>query len=389
MLSLEQLTTPVEEEDALEDILEILSQLGLQTTSWQEGSMQRTFWQAVARLYSQLTQYVGGSTAGRFLGLATGEFLRLLALYNYSRTKEEATATIGTMVLTASAAAPIHSWNDNEIIISDSEEDTDGAITYTILLGDTLNPGGTLDVEVQCNTTGTEGNIAPGTTLYLWTPLAGVEVTNPAVDLSNTWVTTPGTDEETDARLQERCLARWDHLGYSNTEGAYKGWALEALPALTRVSVRAAPGDGTVTVIGATALGTMSAEQIETVEDYINGVTDNVGRRLINDILVVESAVAKTDVPVTYTVYVQSQYSADVEALISTALLDLFGAYRIGGKTLSTPTQGYVFYDEIIETIRSVEGVRSVVLSSPPANVSLDADEIFVPTITATVVIVP
>jgi uncharacterized phage protein gp47/JayE len=388
MLTLEQLTTPVTEDEALTEILAILAELGLQTTSWQEGSIQRTFWQTVARLYSQLTQYVGGSTAGRFLGLSTGEFLRLLALYNYQRTKQEPTPTIGTMLLTASAAAPPHSWGANELIIANGEEDTDGAISYTVLDAGNLNPGNTLAVEVQCNTTGTEGNIAPGATLYLWTPLAGVTATNPALDLSNTWVTTPGTDEESDARLQARCLARWAHLGYSNTEGAYLGWALEALPALTRAAVRAAPGDGTVTVIGATALGGLSAGQIETIEDYINGVTDGVGRRLINDILAVESAVEKTDSPVTYTVYVTNPYSATIEADISTALLELFGDLPIGGRKLTSPTQGYVLYDEIIDTIRAVEGVRSVTLSAPTANVALDADEIFVPTITATVVVV-
>lgn len=389
MLTLKQLTTPVSEEEALEEILEVLSELGLQTTSWQSGSIQRTFWQVVARLYSRLTEYIGGSAAGRFLGLSTDEFLRLLALYNYKRTRQEPTPTIGTFRLTASAASPVHSWDANELIIANAEEDEDGAISFVVTEAGTLNPGGTLDVQVQCNTTGSEGNLAPNVDLFLWTPLAGVSVTNPPLDQSNTWVTTPGTDQESDSRLQERCLSRWDHLGYSNTEGAYRGWAFEALAALTRCAVRAAPGDGTVTVIGATALGGLTSGQIDTIDEYIRGLTDGVGRRLINDILSVESAVEKTDVPVTYTVYVQSQYKANVGAKIHTALTDLFGALPIGGRKLATPTQGYVLFDEIIDTIRSVEGVRSVSLSSPSANVLLDEDEIFVPAISATIVEVP
>jgi uncharacterized phage protein gp47/JayE len=396
MLTLEQLDTEITEDEALDEVLEILRQLGFQTTAWQTGSVQLTMLRAFARMYVKLTGYIRGNVRSGFTGLAKEAFLTLLAKYVYLRERIAASPTIGTMVLTSSAGAPVHSWGANEIIIANDEEGADGAISYTILEAGSINPGTSIEVEVQANIAGELGNIAPDTTLYLWTPLVGVEATNPALDLSNTWVTTPGADEESDARLQTRCDARWDHLAYGNTDGAYRGWALEALPALTRVAVRGAPGDGTVTLVGATALGGLTGGQITTIEEYIYGVTDGVGRRPINDIVSMESAVEKTDSPVTMTVYVLSQYRTGMAAAIEADLLTLFGSIPIGGVKLTTPSVGYVLYDDIINAAKNKPddvygtvprpGVRSVALSAPTGNVALAVDEIYVPTITVNIV---
>ncbi len=292
------------------------------------------------------------------------------------------------MLLTSSAAAPLTTWSAGDIIVSDSALGTDGANTYTCTAGGSLGPGSSVSLEFKANVAGAAGNIAPGTTLYLWTSLVGITPTNPAlVPTSNTWITTPGADEESDARLLTRCLGRWARLTYGNTDGAYAGWALEALPALTRVTISSAPGNGTVTIIGATALGGIDAGQITTIQNYINGTTDGVGRRPINDIVTAVAPATVTSPAVTLTAYVVSSITDTAAASITAALLSYIGSLPIGGVRLQG-TQGKVLFSRLVQTAQDVTGVRSVIFSSPSADVLLNANEIYSPTITVNIQIV-
>ena len=381
MLTLEQLITPVTEDEALETSLTTLEQLGFNATSWQPGAMQLTLLRLFCKTWSALTTLIANIAAGGFTSLATSSWLTLLARYVYDTERLEAQPTIGEILLTSSAGAPIHTWLAGDLIIADAASGSTTARTWTCTEGGTLGPSSTISIEFKADVPGSDSNIAPGTTLYLWTPLVGITVTNPALlPSSNTWITTPGEDEESDPRLAARCLGRWERLTYGNTEGAYRGWALEALPALQRVAVASAPGDGTVTIIGATSLGALSGAQETEIEDYINGVTDGVGRRPINDIVTVQSAVTVTTPALTITAYVLPDEAAATDARIQTALLDYFGSLPIGGTKLNG-SQGYVLFSQINKLCQEQEGIKSIGLSIA-ADIALNSDEIYIPAIT-------
>ncbi len=390
MLTLEQLTTPVTEDEALQSILTTLDQLGFQATSWQTGAIQLTILRLFARVWSSLTDTITLIAAGGFTTLAAttegaSPYLTLLAKYVYDIERNEPVATVGQILLTSSAAAPVLNFLAGDIIISDAAEGTDGANTYTCTEGGTLGPGSTLSVEFKADVAGAAGNIAPATTLYLWTALVGITATNPAlVPTSNTWVTTPGADEEDDSRLLARCLGRWSRLTYGNTNGAYAGWALEALPALTRVTVDSAAGDGTVTIIGATALGGIDAGQITTIEDYINGVSDGVGRRPINDIVVAVAPTTVTTPAIVITAYVVSSVFDTAASTITAALLNYIGSLPIGGVRLQG-VQGKVLFSKLVQTAQDQEGVRSVDFTAPVEDILLNPDEIYLPAITVNI----
>lgn len=390
MLTLEQMITPVTEDEALQTILDILSQAGFQATSWQSGSIQILTLRLFAKIWSKVAGQISLIAAGGFTTLAATTnggtpFLRLLAKYFYDIDYLPAQATIGQVLLTASAAAPVTTWSAGDIIVSDSPVGTDGAQTYTITTGGSLSPGNAASYEFKANVPGAAGNIAPGTTLYLWTPLVGITPTNPAlVPDSNTWVTTPGQDEESDARLLMRCIGRWSRLSYGNVQGAYVGWALEALPALTRVQVAGAAGDGTVRIIGATALGAIDSGQQATIVDYINGVTDGKGRRPINDIVSAEGAATVTSPAITVTAYATPAAQDLASPTITAKLLTFFGQQPIGGVRLQG-NQGRILYDDILDTAKhALAGVRSVSLSITD-DVLLNPGEIYIPTITVNV----
>ena len=371
--------------------IKILQQLGFNATSWQSGSAQLTVLNLFATVWSQLSTTIATFTAGGFTTYPTGtfqtsNFLSLLAQYVYNTLRLPAQNTIGQVLLTSSAGAGTNTFAAGDLIVADQPNGTSNANQYTNTSGGSLGPSATLSLQFQALVAGAAANIAPNTTLYLWTPIAGVTPTNPPLSPSNTWITTPGADPESDARLAARCVGQWSQLTYGNTDGAYVAWALSALPALTRVAMQSAPGNGTVTLIGATALGGLTAGQITTIQNYVQGVSDGVGRRPINDIFTAVSATTVTTPAITVTVYAVSSVATTIASSVNAALLGYFGSLPLGGTVLSG-TQGIVQLSVMNTTCMALTGVRGVDFNVT-ADIELSSGQIYLPTITVNVVTV-
>lgn len=383
MLTLQQLINPVTEEQALTTILTVLSQLGFQATSWAPNAIQRITAQLAARIWSQVTNIVAEIAAGGFTGLASGGWLTLVAKHFYVVDRIEASSTIGQFTLTSSAGAPVHTWAAGDIIVADAPIGSANANSFTCTAGGSLGPSASLSLEFEADVAGAAANIATGATLYLWTPLVGVTVTNPAYGTLTTWITTVGLDEESDTRLAQRCTLKWSALTYGNINGAYEYWALTALPTLTRVTIAGAAGDGTITIVGATSLGPITPTDCTTIEDYVNGVTDGVGRRPLNDIV---DAVPATTLSPTYTptLNVTPAVYNTIASTVQVALATYLGTVPIGGLKLVTLTSGVVPFSRLIQVAQDVPGVRSL-SGFPASDISLGATDIFTPTFNFTV----
>lgn len=391
MLTLQQLISPPTEDEVLATIIGALQELGFEATSWQDGAIQLTILRTIARLVSSLGSTIKLIAAGGFVVLAgsgeiagTSAFLRLLAQFVYNVTPGEAIQTVGQVLLTSIPAAPLYTIAAGDLVVSDQPAGSAGANTYTNTTGGTLAPGSTLSLEFKADTAGQSGNIPTGTTLYLWSPLAGVTPSNPAYLTLGTWITTPGQDEESDASVVARCIGQWSKLTYGNINGAYEVWARKALPALTRVSVDSAPGDGNVTLIGATSLGPITTAQATTILDYLNGTTDGVGRRPLNDIVSVIPATTLSTPALVIDAYVTSDVVDSIAADMSSALLAYIGTVPIGGTVLTTATSGIVIYSELVRIAKSLDGVRKVVFNIS-TDVILGPTQIYTPSITVNV----
>lgn len=380
MLTLGQLFVPVTAEEALTTVLEGLEALGFQATSWQEGSIQRTLAHGMADLYAGLTIVVADIARAAFPQFAKDDYQDLLGEHVFDLARVQANATAGTFTLTLSAAAAPAAWGDGELVFADAPADP--ANTFRNVGANSINPGQTIEISVVAETPGAAGNIPTSTPLHIWTPITGLTATNPAPAGQTTWITTLGEDLESPERYAERMVLRWARLS-GGTEGAYRGWALEALPALTRVIAIEGPTEGSVRVIGATAVGGLTAPQISTIDDFLRGVTDGESKRLINDVLSVESAVVKTTPALTPTLTVDSQ-ALGAAANAETALVELFGSIPIGGEKLAPDPLGYVFESRMYSAVMAVEGVRNV--TGLPSDVLLNALEVYAPSITFTVV---
>jgi hypothetical protein len=384
MLSFDQLITPVDEETATQQTLDWLTGLGFNATSWQTGSVQLTMVRLWGLIKSEFSQIVSAYTKGGLLGYAEDSFLDYLGEYQFNIKRIPATSAIGTFRLTASLAAPPHSWGAMEILIADQEFGE--ANVFLIVDAGSINPGDTLDVQVIAQNPGIAANIANNQTLYFRTPLVGVTATNPALMGSTTWIEYPGSDKESNERYTERCLGRWDRLTYGNTDGAYKAWSLEALDALTRVKVITEPL-GIVRVIGATATGGLTLGQIDTIEDYINGVTDGVGRRPINDVFSCESAIEQPTPALTIDLVCRGAFAGDVEARTQLAITELLGSIPIGGVRLGVPTTGFVLIADLYSTVMGLQGVENCSFSLT-TDLPLGANEIYTPALTINVTVI-
>lgn len=381
MITLGQVFTPVSSEDALETLLEFLEGLGFQATSWQPGSIQRTLIHGFADLYSGLTIVVSDLARAPFPQHARGEYQDLLGEHVFDLERLPATATAGTFRVTLSAAAAPAAWADGELVFADAEQDP--ANTFRNVGADSINPGQTISISVVAETPGAAANIANNTALYLWTPITGLSAANPAPTGQSTWITAQGQDEESSERYAERMTLRWARLS-AGTEGAYRGYALEALPELTRVIATQGAAEGTVRVIGATAVGGLTAPQIQGIADFLNGVTDGVSRRPINDVLTVESATVRTTPAIAATLTVDSTAAATAAANAEDALVSLFGSIPIGGEKIAPDPAGYVRQARMYGAIMALDGVRNV--TGLPADILLGATEIYAPAITIAVV---
>lgn len=383
-LSLLALLKPVTEQEALDLALSILSSLGFNVTSWHDGSAQRHIVQLIARLHSSLTTTVEQIARGGYNGLATGQWLTLLSESHFENVRTGAVVTRGTIRLTSTSTAPPQTISIGQLQISDTATQTAATHTYRNTTGGTLNPGSTLDLTFEAEVAGAASNIPNNTTLYMWTPLVGVTATNPPVGSTGTWISQTGVDEESDAKLTARNESKWATLSYAATDGSYKNWALQALTSVTRVKVRSNNpfGPGTVDVIcaktsgGITSPYTVVGTEAYTIWRYIEGLTDGVGRRPLNDVVSVNSATVK-NLSITGTVTVSSAYQNETTSTAIQAAVDAyFNSLAIGGTIIPPASTGVAVFSEIVEAISRLNGVINVALTSPTANVSLLESEI-------------
>jgi uncharacterized phage protein gp47/JayE len=183
---------------------------------------------------------------------------------------------------------------------------------------------------------GDEYNVANGSIMELVTTLSTVTVANPAVGTSGTWLTVPGTDEESDEALRTRCRSKWATLSTGSPKDAYIFWAL-AQTGVTRASVDDAnplgPGTARVYIDAASA--------VAATQSYIDA------RRPIGAAVTVAAATTTT-ITLSGTVYVEIEQLAAAQAQIAANLAAL---------SLETPIGGVVYASEVISRVMAADGV--------------------------------
>jgi uncharacterized phage protein gp47/JayE len=124
-----------------------------------------------------------------------------------------------------------------------------------------------MDVPVAAELVGASYNVAGGTITSLVTPVPGVV----SVVNDEDWLTSEGTDQETDDALRTRAMLRWAELSVGATADTYRAWALAVSGVVSAAVMDELPrGAGTLDVVIVGVAGVPSAELIEEVQEYID-----------------------------------------------------------------------------------------------------------------------
>jgi uncharacterized phage protein gp47/JayE len=372
---LSSLLTPVTRDQALETFLGFLKELGFRTTSWQPGSLQRTFATAIAWLYSGATQAHRTVVRGGYIQTAPEGWAELGGESWYETARVAAVSAEGNVRFVADGSVGAETWAQDELVLSDTPDGSSGNI-YRVVGPGAITALDEIDVPFYAVTPGAKANISStlsGVTMYLLTPIPGVTAKIISDPLTGTWLTTAGTDLESLDRYRLRCISRWATLTYGSAQQgmAYKRWALEADPTVTDVRVIQGANAAEVRVICRTLAGGITGGQIATIGAYIQD-----GRRPINDVVTVESATV-VSVPVVAAPVVRR--GSLTQGQIQAALDAYFAVLPIGGKIIYPSSSGAVIYEDLVETMLALEGLFRARLSDPTADLPLGATEIAVP----------
>ncbi len=268
-----------------------------------------------------------------------------------------ATVTEGVVTLTdPSALGPFNESNGSVWFLSEE------GLRFVLSQDVVLPLSGTLTgVVVRAESPGAAYNVANNTINQLSTSVPGLTVNNPDPG-SGSWVTSSGTDAESDVDLALRCMERWPTLGEAGAvAGTYDLWAKAADGTVTRTKVFA---DGTVAgqvdVYVAGAAGALSGGVVAAVQDYID-------QRVPLCVSALVLSPTNHAITIAGDVYVAAAMLATATAAVATALDELASTTEIGGT---------FYFSQLEAAIQDVSGVRNVELSSPVADVVLGATEV-------------
>lgn len=323
MVTLTSLLTPRTRVQWREILLTELSAAGFAVALAPTNDNRRNVVEMVAAGLAKVDETVAKIAAGGLLDYASKGWLVLRAKSGYSVEAKTATTTYGTVRLTCASTAGPYNLGVGTVWVGRAATGSVPARRYQNTSGGLLAAGSYLDVSVRAEFPGSAYNAGNGTLTTLFTSLPGVSVSNPAVGLTGTWITTLGTDDEADAAVVQRCRDRWGTLGRGANEAAWRYIATSASSEVGRVRVYPGPGDGTLEILLAGATGIVSAEAVTAVQSAASDVQPTT------DAPTIRAAALSTTTP-TGTVYVRAAMLTSAQAAAETARAALLASLEIG-----------------------------------------------------------
>jgi uncharacterized phage protein gp47/JayE len=371
MSDISDLARPLSFNEIRTSIYSVLASTGVTTSNWKPGAVVRTVISAVAIVLAGLSAFISALAASAFLPLASGEWLRLVALYVYNVVRIEATFAAGEVTITNSGGG-IYTLDPGDLTFRNPVTKK----TYTNINAVSIGALATVEhVAISALEAGSKSTSYVGEVSELVTALAGLSVTNDAPVV--------GFDVESDPSLRQRCRDKLGALSPNGPSDAYGFVARSTLRAdgsavgVTRV--RALPdGNGGVIVHLATAGGAVTAGDLAAIDDAIQ-------RQCVP--LAVEayvySAIPST-VPVLYTVWLYNNSGLtrdEIAATIEAELGAYFEAAPIGGHSLDGEP-GALYLSELRAVIGRARSngtplpIVRVEVANPATDVLLNGSEV-------------
>jgi len=357
-------------EEARQELLEILEDVGFAATSWQEFSIPRTLTDLGAWIWSNATALAVQLKEAGFSETATGTALTRLSESYYQNTQREAAAEVHLVTLTCEAGEGPHTIqvggfsvvNANGYVFTNILDNVTAAgptypSTYPLL----LPSGGTVQLMVQAEKPGLASATADGQLTTIVTTLAGVTVTANTKQVS-------GRDVESASSLRARNSLKWALLSAGLMDETVEALAREAAPSVDRVVVDSTNprGAGTLDVYITGITGAVSGPEKAAAKAAIQ-------RRIMHDpdgtALDVKDATPQ-DLDFAATVYYLDGYNwtDDLLPAVEAAVEEWRRTIPLGGFRFPDPNT--VPLNELEHVIRritfgGVEPIRGVRITSP------------------------
>lgn len=375
--SIQDLMTPLTEEQVYETLLDICRGLDLPVDSWWKGNALRVILRAVSRVYSGFTAIMAAFIKSGFLETAEGEWLTKLALYVYGVTRREATFAKEDITF-VNTGGFVHTQGIGTVTVIAPGTKKAYRNTEAFVLGALSS----LDVEFEAVEIGSASSAAAGTITQLETTLTGVTLSQTRAFIA--------IDGETDAEVRQACRDKLASLSVRGPRGAY-AWAVREAKRLdgnavniNRQKISSSSSKGTVNVYVAAPSGAPVSTDITAVEESIelrarpDGVTVTVA--------------AATEVPVVRALTVwasrEDGVSADdIKALVESTFVREGATFPIGGMHKPPSGQGKLYADWIAAKAIGAHG-SIYDIDGAGSDVSLGAGEIALLQVTATVNVV-
>lgn len=287
-VELADLLPPVARDDVQGELLSAVGRAEFPITDWHSGGVFRTLLELETETLEDLIANAFPIiVAEGFVEFSDGDWLSALAhgLYGIDRTR----ATIAQQSLTLACAATA----GPHVLVAGSYffTATDGK-RYVGATSGTLSSGGTLAVNVTAESPGAALGLVNA--LDQSTPKKGVTITAAAIRVISS-VSQFGSNDEPDASLISRCMARWPDLDPAAMDRIEK-WARAGSAEVTRIRLDADPVNaGGVIVTLAGPLGGVTGGAVIDVQDYIDarlGITDYVTAQAATNLTVTAGGTA-------------------------------------------------------------------------------------------------
>lgn len=373
LFSLKDLTTPATRDEIQAKIYEVLALLGVNTTAWGSGAVVRTMVVGVSAILGAFSELQAKIAASGFLDLAEDDWLTLVARYVYGVERIEATFASGEVTL-VNGGGGVYPMDPDDLVVTNPVTGK----SYRNQTGFTLGALATVTVPISAIEAGSPSTSAAHTVTVLTTTLLNVtcDNANPVV----------GLDGEPDAALRLRCREK---LGALSPMGPWDAYAYAARNArrstgepcgVTRTRTLK-DGFGNVTTIVASAAGAVVGSIGDTATDL--GAVDEAIQTQAEPLAVTaftESAdVVSQDIAYELWMYNSSGATvAEIQALVSTALITFFQMQPIGGNLLNPgDATGKLYSDAFKKAIAGVSPlIFHVLLTTPAGDVTLNNTDV-------------
>jgi len=349
------------ETQARQFLLNKLSLVGFQATSWQEGSIPLALVDIGALVYARISEIAVALKEANFLQTATGTGLTAKAYSDYSLSRAPATTSVYLVTLSCLPTEGPYTIGIGDMVISD------GTNQFVNGVGGALLAGSTLTLPFESETIGVEANSIASQIDRLITTYAGVEI----VSVAQLQV---AENEESDDRLKERCRLRWPTLApIEKTRDALEGLVLNVDPSIRSVAIDDSNprGGGTVDVYIAGSSGAVASPIKTAVQSMLNDVFLGTPDR----VQAFDPTIATLDV--TATIYHDPSFSAaEVGAAVDQQFQAWVNAIKLGGFDYASGFADTVPVEEIVYALRSVtvngaSAVKMVRVTIPAADVAI------------------